>query len=239
MPLEVSPDCQTACYGAARCMTHLIRSVLEDQGEAAIAFSGGTTPWPMLAEFLTQPLPWFRIHLFQVDERLVPMESPERNWFHLAPLLPSGLQVHPVPGGREAPEALARSYEAELIRVCGNPPRLDLIHLGLGQDGHTASLAPGHPVTRVEDRFVAAVGPFHGAPRLTLTRPALNGGRHRVWLACGPDKQDALARWLARDPSIPAGAVGGLEDAFFCDQAAVMTPPETPPEPEPVPPTLR
>jgi len=202
-------------------MTHAVQSALKDKDRAVIALSGGSTPWPMLAEFFAQPLPWPRIHLFQVDERLAPMDSPERNWFHLAPLLPSGLMTHPVPADQAIPaDALARVYEAELIRICGTPPQLDLIHLGLGTDGHTASLAPGHSVTGIEDRFVAPVDSFHGRPRLTLTRPTLNRGVRRLWLACGQDKREALARWLARDPGIPAGRVGGLDDPFFCDRAA-------------------
>ncbi|MHB1543625.1 MAG: 6-phosphogluconolactonase [Gammaproteobacteria bacterium] len=221
MPLNVSPDCQTACRNASRYMTDCVQSVLHKKSRCTIALSGGSTPWPMLADFFAQALPWTEIHLFQVDERLVPAHSPERNWSHLVPLIPSGLRIHPVSSNLAIPaDELAEAYEAELIHICGNPPQLDLIHLGLGADGHTASLAPSDPVIEVVDRFVAAVGSFHGQPRLTLTRPTLNRGMYRLWLACGSDKQDALVRWLARDPAIPAGQVGGLDDSFFCDQAA-------------------
>lgn len=225
MPLSIWPDPETACLEAARSMTRTLEAVLRERDQAVLAVSGGSTPWPMLATFFKSPLPWPRIHLFQVDERLVSPKSPERNWSHLVPLLPPGIQCHPVPSDPSAQgDDLARLYEAELIRISGNPPRIDLIHLGLGGDGHTASLAPGHAVLAIEDRWVASVGAFHGEARLTLTRPTLNRAVHRLWLACGSDKQEALARWIARDPAIPAGRVGSREDPFFCDQAAAPPP---------------
>ncbi len=222
MPLHVSPDCPTACRQASAYLTECVASVLKGKDHCTIALSGGSTPWPMLAEFFAQPLPWTKIHLFQVDERLVPEGAPERNWTHLSPLIPSGLVIHPVPADPSiCADELANIYETDLIQTCGHPPVLDLIHLGLGSDGHTASLAPDDPALRIEDRFVAAVASFRGHSRLTLTRPTLNRGCHRVWLACGSDKQDALARWIARDRTIPASGIGTLADPFFCDRSAV------------------
>ena len=171
----------------------------------------------MLALLSELPLPWDETRIFQVDERIAPPGSEDRNLTHLILALPIEHQavVRPMPVTSRDLDAAARDYES------GLPERLDLVHLGLGPDGHTASLVPGDPVLEVDDRRVAVTSTaYQGHRRMTLTYPALAGARQIVWLVTGEDKRDALAKLLAGDESIPAGRVGNDKMLVVADQTA-------------------
>ena len=179
--------------------------------------SGGHTPARMLELLEPEPLAAAGIEIFQVDERVAPDGDPARNLTALRAALPAGLldRVRAMPVLAADPEAAAGEYAAAL------PERLDMVHLGLGADGHTASLVPGDPVLEVDDRLVAlTTGEFQGRRRMTLTYPALNRARRVVWLVTGAGKREALARLLAGDPGIPAGRVHAAHAIIVCDADA-------------------
>ena len=166
----------------------------------------------MLRALANEDVPWKDVHVFQVDERVAPAGDPDRNLTHLsesllshAPLPPS--QIHAMPVESSDLEAAARDYAKTLETLAGSPPVLDLAHLGLGPDGHTASLVPGDPVLEVRDRDVALTGVYQGRRRMTLTYPALNRSRRILWLVTGSEKVPMLARLRAGDPTIPAGRI--------------------------------
>jgi 6-phosphogluconolactonase len=186
-------------------------------GSFSLALSGGRSPWVMLSILARRELPWERTEIFQVDERVAPPGTPERNLTNLIVALPIERQaaLRPMPVTRTDLEAAAAEYEA------GLPDRLDFVHLGLGTDGHTASLVPGDSVLEVGDRRVAVTAePYEGLRRMTLTYPALNAARRVVWLVTGEEKRGALARLLEGDETIPAGRVEAEEMLVVADQAA-------------------
>ncbi|MFP4635880.1 MAG: 6-phosphogluconolactonase [Nitriliruptoraceae bacterium] len=207
-----------------------LREAASERGRATLAVSGGSTPGDLLEALAAQPLPWDRLHVFQVDERFAPAGHTERNLELLRGRLladrplPDG-QVHPMPVDNPDPEAAAERYAAQLAEVAGVPPVLDVVQLGLGSDGHTASLLPGDPVVDVVDRDVAVTGSYGGWRRLTLTLPIIARARSLVWLVSGADKRGAVARLLAGDPAIPAGRVPGDRAVAFLDPAAAPDPP--------------
>jgi 6-phosphogluconolactonase len=160
-------------------------------------------------------VPWESIAIFQVDERIAPEGNPDRNLTHLRESLGAApAELHPMPVDEDDPERGAASYAAEL------PERLDLVHLGLGDDGHTASLVPGDPVLEVADRPVAATGEYRGRRRLTLTYSALARADSILWLVAGTDKAEPLAKLMACDTSIPAGRVRAARSLVVADTAA-------------------
>jgi 6-phosphogluconolactonase len=171
----------------------------------------------MLALLAADALAGERIDIFQVDERVAPDGHPDRNLTHFREALPGAAlaRLHPMPVLDPDLESAAARYAAQL------PHALDLVHLGLGPDGHTASLVPGDPVLGVRDRRVAlTAGEYQGRRRMTLTYPALEAAERLLWLVTGADKRDALARMLAGDPAIPAGRVHGADALVICDHAA-------------------
>jgi 6-phosphogluconolactonase len=190
-------------------------AAVAERGHFTFAVSGGRTPWAMLA-LLAGRMPWERVTIYQVDERVGPAGHPDRNLTHLLEcLLPEGrTQVHPMPVEEPDLEQSAAAYASAL------PDCLDLVHLGLGTDGHTASLVPGDPVLDVADRDVAVTGEYQGRRRMTLTYPALNRAGHVLWLVTGGDKVDALARLRAGDSSIPAGGIATAGALILADRAA-------------------
>lgn len=225
LSLKVLADIDAVANAAAAFIAAEARESIAARSHFSIAVSGGRAPWLMLRELAAEPLPWQAIEVAQVDERVAPAGDPDRNLTHLqeslldyAPLRPQ--QVHPMPVESADLQAAARSYAATLRTIAGTPPVLDLVHLGLGPDGHTASLVPGDPVLDVTDADVAVTGVYQGRRRMTLTYPALDRARKILWLVTGEDKAAMLQRLVRADRSIPAGRVSQKAALVLADRAA-------------------
>jgi len=223
--IELLPDPAAAARRAAAFICAHAHQALRERGRCLLALSGGTTPLPMFAALAREQPGWDRIDLLQVDERAAPAGSPDRNWTHIGRELaaPAGLpagRLHPMPVEGADLASAAAAYAATLADLAGTPPVLDLVHLGLGPDGHTASLFPGDPTPAIEDRWVAATPAHHGHRRMTLTLPVLAAARSVLWLVCGADKAAMLARLVAADPAIPAGRVAQARARIIADAAA-------------------
>ena len=222
---EILPDPGTVAIRAAERIARVARGAVTERGRCALAFSGGATPWRAFRALAGEDVPWDRVHLFQVDERVAPSGDTERNDSHLKEALidriaiPSA-NVHPMPVEEEDLDAGARRYEAILRGIAGSPPVLDLVQLGLGEDGHTASLFPGDAALQVVDAEVAVTGLHGGWRRMTLTFPAIDRARCILWLVTGSGKAVALERLLAGDRSIPAGRVLRSRAVLLADAAA-------------------
>jgi 6-phosphogluconolactonase len=214
--IEVLADPTAVALRAAQLIARHARAAVAARGEFALAVSGGSTPWVMFAALAHDDFPWSQTTIHQVDERIAPAGDDERNLTHLqASLPPAGrARVHPMPVDDPDLEVAARRYAGSL------PERFDLIHLGLGADGHTASLVPGDPVLDVRDRDVALSGPYQGRRRMTITYPAIDRARSLLWVITGDDKRDALRRLRRRDVSIPAGRVPAATALILADAAA-------------------
>jgi len=225
MKIEILPDADTVAREAAKFIAAEARSAVAERGRFVMAVSGGHTPWQMLRALAKEKVPWENVHVVQVDERVAPAGDPDRNLTHLresllehAPLRPD--QIHAMPVEASDLEAAAKRYARTLQEIAGAPPVLDLAHLGLGPDGHTASLVPGDPVLNVADAAVALTGVYQGRRRMTLTYPMLNRSRRVLWLVTGNDKVDALARLREGDTSIPGGKIQRDQAVVLADQAA-------------------
>jgi 6-phosphogluconolactonase len=216
--LEVLEDPAAVHRRGAELIAEAGREAVSERGGFALAASGGRDPWEMYGQLEDHDLPWARTSIFQVDERVAPPGSDERNLTHLIAALSIGAQgsIRPMPVNDPDLPAAADRYGASL------PEALDLAHMGLGPDGHTASLVPGDPVLEVTDRRVAVTaGPYEGVRRMTLTFPVLSRVRFLLWVVTGEEKRDALKMLLARDPSIPAGRVEpGGDSLILADRAA-------------------
>lgn len=216
--LEVLADEKAAARRGAELIAAAGAEAVAERNIFSLAMSGGRSPWAMLAMLgEEEQMPWGETELFQVDERIASPGSEERNLTHMVLGLSMDHQatLRPMPVTQRHLEASARDYESTL------PEPLDCIHLGLGPDGHTASLVPGDPVLEVRDRRVALTETaYQGHHRMTLTYPALNEARQIVWLITGPDKQEPLAKLLAGDASIPAGRVENDVMTVVADAAA-------------------
>src|SRR5215475_2514913 len=213
MKIEVFADADAVAREAAAFVAAEARAAVAARGRFIIAVSGGHTPWQMLQDLAGQDVPWDKVHVMQIDERVAPAGDPDRNLTHLresllsrAPLKPE--QVHAMPVEASDLDAAAAQYARTLEGMAGSPPVLDLAHLGLGPDGHTASLVPGDRVLEVTDRDVALTGGvYQGHRRMTLTYPVLDRARRILWLVTGAGKVEMLVRLLNGDPAIPAGRV--------------------------------
>jgi 6-phosphogluconolactonase len=216
LDIEVLADAGSVAERAATFVAERSDAAVADRGRFAFAVSGGHTPWAMFAH-LTDKVAWEYVAIYQVDERVAPEGDPDRNLTHLTASLPNGLgaDIRPMPVDGQDLEGAATSYARSL------PERFDLVHLGLGPDGHTASLVPGDPVLGVADRDVALTGVYQGRRRMTLTYPALNKAHQVLWLITGADKVDALRRLRGGDRSIPAGRVETASQLVIADEAAV------------------
>jgi 6-phosphogluconolactonase len=216
--LQVLDDAEAVARRGAELIAEAARESVAANGSFAMAASGGHTPWAMYGQIEEQELPWQRTQIFQADERIAPPGSEERNLTHLIAALSIGAQgsLRPMPVNDEDPGAAAERYGASL------PAALDLVHLGLGPDGHTASLVPGDPVLDVTDERAAVTGgEYQGVRRMTLTYPELNRARRLLWVVTGEKKREPLGKLLALDPSIPAGRVKpGDESLILADRAA-------------------
>jgi 6-phosphogluconolactonase len=223
--IEVYDDDQAVSQKAALVIADDVRNAVAARGRFVMALSGGRTPWMMLRGLAEVTLPWDKIHIFQVDERIAPDGDKDRNLTHLRDALSSQTalppdHIHAMPV--EAPDLshAARDYAQTLEGLAGAPPVLDLIHLGLGADGHTASLVPGDQALDVNDADVATTRPYQGHNRMTLTFPVINRARRILWLVTGGEKANALARLNDGDRSIPAGRVRRDEALILADAAA-------------------
>jgi 6-phosphogluconolactonase len=215
---RVFPDADAASRFAAEAVAAAGREAVEARGEFELALSGGRTPWAMIGLLgEMEEMPWEEAHIYQVDERVAPPGDESRNLTHLVQMLSLDHQaaLRPMPVTSRDLELSAAEYEVHV------PERLDLVHLGLGPDGHTASLVPGDSVLEVEDRRVAmTAGPYQGHRRMTLTYSALAAARQILWLVLGEEARDAVAKLLADDTSIPAGRVENDNMLLVADEAA-------------------
>jgi 6-phosphogluconolactonase len=190
-----------------------------------MAVSGGRTPWMMLRALSNQDMPWEKMHVVQVDERVAPAGHQDRNLTQLRDSLLKQARlpvdhIYAMPVEAVDLEAAAAQYAEKLQEIAGSPPVLDLVHLGLGSDGHTASLIPGDPVLKVAEADVALTGLYQGRRRMTLTYPILNRSRCILWLVTGSEKAGMLARLRDGDLSIPAGLVHREQAILLADRAA-------------------
>lgn len=190
-------------------------AAVQDHGTFSIALSGGRTPWVVFAELAHRELPWYAVTIYQVDERVAPDDDPDRNLTHLRVSFASlPVTLVPMPVTTADLQKAAAAYAEEL------PEQFDVVHLGLGADGHTASLVPNDPVLDVDDRLVAVTNPYQEHRRMTLTYPALQRAEQLLWLVSGEDKAPALAALLAGDESIPASRVRAGRSTIVADEAA-------------------
>jgi len=222
---DVLPDAESAAQQAARIIADHARQAIAERGLFTLAVSGGRSPWIMLRHLTQLDVSWPDVHIFQVDERVAPAGDPDRNLTHLqesllrhVPLPLENCHAMPVEAG-DLTEAAAH-YAAQIESLCGQPARIDLVHLGLGADGHTASLVPGDAALEISDRDVALAGPYQSRERMTLTYPILNRSRSLLWLVTGHDKTIPLKQLLAADPTIPAGRVALSTSLILADAAA-------------------
>jgi 6-phosphogluconolactonase len=217
IPIEVLPDDISVASRAAELVVEHARDAIAARGMFTLAVSGGHTPGQMFTELaLSSDFPWDQTAIYQVDERIAPDGDSNRNLTLLWDNLPEAAfsQLHTMPVQAEDLGQGANQYAREI------PERFDLIHLGIGADGHTASLVPGDPVLDVRDRDVALTGLYMGLPRMTFTYPVLDRARALLWLITGKEKRDALGRLLACDESIPAGRVAREQALVVADAAA-------------------
>ena len=224
METRILADAEAVAREAAGLIAADARAAVAARGRFVMAVSGGRTPWLMLRALADEDVPWSRVHLVQVDERVAPAGHADRNLTHLreslgsAPLIEDHL--HALPVEQADLEGAARAYGQLLEQIAGKPPVLDLVHLGLGGDGHTASLVPGDPVLDVTDADVALTGVYQSRRRMTLTYPVLNRARRILWLVTGADKRAMLGRLRAADASIPAGRVRQEQALILADRDA-------------------
>ena len=225
MKIRVLADADAVASEAAKLIAAEARAAVAARGRFVFAVSGGHTPWQMLRALANEDVPWKNVHLVQVDERVAPAGHADRNLTHLceslleqAPLRPE--QIYALPVEDKDLEGAAASYAQTLREIAGTPPVLDLAHLGLGPDGHTASLLPGDPVCEVTDADVALTGVYQGRRRMTLTYPMLNRSRRILWLVTGAEKAGMLVRLRKGDVSIPAGRIRQDKALVLADRAA-------------------
>src|SRR5262245_32764400 len=225
MKIQVLTDADAVAKEAAKIIAAEARAAVGVRGRFVIAVSGGRTPWQMLRGLVSEEVPWQGVHVVQVDERVAPAADPDRNLTHLresllshAPLRP--VQLHAMPVEDADLEAATRNYARTLQHIAGSPPVLDLAHLGLGPDGHTASLVPGDPALNVADSDVALTGDYQQRRRMTLTYPMLNRSRRILWLVTGAEKAGMLVRLRDGDLTIPAGRIRQDQALVLADRSA-------------------
>jgi len=225
LEIRILADADTVAREAAAIIAREARATVAARGRFVVAFSGGRTPRQMLRALADEEVPWKGVHVVQVDERVAAAGDPDRNLTHLresllehAPLRPE--QIHAMPVEEKDLESAARRYALTLREIAGSPPVLDLVHLGLGPDGHTASLVPGDPVLDITDADVSLTGIYQGRRRMTLTYPTLNRCRRVLWLVTGSDKAGMLVRLRDGDLSIPAGRVRRDHALVLANRAA-------------------
>ncbi|MFM8983010.1 MAG: 6-phosphogluconolactonase [Spartobacteria bacterium] len=225
MKTRIFPDAYAVAQGAAALIAEEARKAVAARGRFVMAVSGGKTPWQMLRDLAHEEVPWASVHIVQVDERIAPAGDSDRNLTHLresllshAPIPPE--QIHAMPVEATDPEQACLDYTGVLNSLCGVPPVLDLVHLGLGPDGHTASLIPGDSVCQVLDREIALTGVYQNRRRMTLTYPVINRARAILWVVTGGEKAPMVPRLLAGDPTIPSGSIAQQNATLLLDAPA-------------------
>jgi 6-phosphogluconolactonase len=214
-------DPDSAARWAAGRMAGWLAEAIEARGSASLAVSGGRSPWVMMADLFRRDLPWQCVDILQVDERVAPDGDDIRNMSRIGPLIMGSpaerARVHPMQVGDGA-DAAVDDYR-ELLGGLGGP--IDVVQLGLGDDGHTASLVPGDPVLDITDALVAATAArYRGTTRVTLTYPAINAARHVLWLITGSGKREMVRLLEDGDTGIPAGRVSAPAQVLVVDRAA-------------------
>jgi 6-phosphogluconolactonase len=225
MNVEVLADADAVASKAAALVAAEARDAVAARGRFVMALSGGQTPWKMLRALSVEQVPWAQVQVFQVDERVAPPGDPDRNLTHLRESLLtrvslSSEQLHAMPVESPDLHEAARRYALTLQEIAGSPAVLDLVHLGLGPDGHTASLVPGDPILEVTDTDVAITEVYNRRRRMTLTYPIINRARRILWLITGSDKAAPLARLREADRTIPAGMVRQDQALLLADRPA-------------------
>jgi len=225
MKIKVYADADSVAREAAKFIAAEARAAVESRGLFVMAVSGGHTPWIALRDLAQEEVPWNAVRIVQVDERVAPLGDPDRNLTHLrqsllehAPLRSE--QIYPMPVESPDLDAASAQYAQTLRAIAGAPAVLDLVHLGLGPDGHTASLVPGDPVLDVSHADVGVTSVYQGRRRMTLTYPIIDRSRRVLWLVTGSEKTGMLARMRAGDASIPAGRVRARDSLILADRAA-------------------
>jgi 6-phosphogluconolactonase len=225
--IDVLPDADAVARRAADMMTSRISDARRLGAAVHIALSGGTTPKRAYELLGDMQGAWSHVHLWLADERCVPTDHPDSNARMIDETLLSSLRafdgphLHPVRGELE-PEDAAWLYGRELVATMGERPVFDLVLLGMGPDGHTASLFPGRPEATAHEAPVIGV---RGAPkpppeRISLTLPVLRDARFTLLLVTGEEKRDALERLRAGDEDLPPARLGDGLDEVLCDPAA-------------------
>lgn len=225
MKTEIFLQAEDVAIAAAAYLAQQITATLETKAIFSMAISGGRTPWEMLRHLAQAQLPWERVHLFQVDERIAPEGHADRNLTKLQEVI-AGTQmaermtIYPMPVNEANLAQAAQHYAETLLEVTGDG-RLDLIHLGLGTDGHTASLIPGDQVCAEQALDITRTAqPYQGRLRMTMTYPLINRAKQVLWIVTGGEKGEMLQRMLQQDPSIPAGSIRQENALLLVDQAA-------------------
>lgn len=219
MKVFTLPDAEQASRAAAAAIAEQGRRALAERQRFTLALSGGTSPLRMFDVLSAEDLDWQRVHLFQVDERLVAVDSPERNFNAIRERLLAHVnippeQVYPMPLDLADPDAAASRYAGTLRRILGRHGVLDLVHLGLGADGHTASLLPGDPALGSATDVIVSRS-YHGARRLCLSLRVISAARQRLWLVTGTGKDRALQGLLDGDTALPAGRVNSRNSVLY------------------------
>lgn len=213
MDIVVAQDPQAAAAEAATWVARQLRNAVARRGLATVAFSGGSTPALMLAALGDLSVPWEATTIFQVDERVAPDGDPDRNAMLLAVLRPHRPSIQLMPVNGRSLKSGGQAYAALL------PDRLDVVHLGVGDDGHTASWPPGDPV--IDDPGTVAIsGEYKGRVRMTLTVHTVNAARRRLVLATGSAKAPIIERWLLHDPALPVNRVSRTGTIIVLDTRA-------------------
>lgn len=225
MQIDVLADANAVAQQAAATIAQAARETVAARRSFVMAVSGGRTPWQMLRALANEDVPWSAVQIVQVDERIAPAGDPDRNLTQLHASLLEHVplrmqQIHAMPVEAAELDVAAGQYSNTLHELCGSPSVIDLVHLGLGPDGHTASLVPGDPVLKVVDADVALTGMYQGRRRMTLTYPIVNRARRILWLVTGADKAGPLVELRAGDAAIPAGRVNQANASVLADQAA-------------------
>jgi len=229
LKIEALTDADAVARAGAAFIAAEARAAVAARGRFIVAVSGGQTPWKMLRALAAEEVPWTGVHVIQVDERVAPDGDADRNLTHLRDSLLGHCslraeQVHAMPVEDADLKAAAERYALMLHGIAGEPAMIDVAHLGLGPDGHTASLVPGDPVLDVTATDVALTGLYQGRRRMTLTYPILNRARRVLWLVTGREKADMLSRLRDGDPMIPAGRINRHSAVVLTDIDATPPP---------------